>query len=272
MFEEQVEALAPDRLVPLDDIVQRIRLGKPTGGLFALTADDGERDCTEALAEVCMRRGWPMTFYLLTSFIEKGTASFYRFRNTWSNLPLARVRVADGVVDMSTPAKRTKFKKRLLSRFTVSSDSEFQPWFNDFVDAMVDEALIERQIVERVPSPIPWERIEALAKHPNLSFQSHGVFHQPVAALSPEALERELLDSKREIEQHTNQPVGHFAYPYGSTRAIGNVDLTHIARHYESAVILQPARLRGSSEYLLPRFSADGVCPEHLSVVTIVGR
>jgi len=272
LFEQQVDALSPDRLVPLCEIVQRIKNGKPTGGLFALTADDGECDSTEAFAAVCIRRGWPMTFYLLTNYINTGTALYCKFLNMQLNLPLAKVKAAGDVIDISTKAKRANFEKCLVNRLESFSDSEFQPWLNSFIDAMVNQSLIERQVVERVPNPISWDHVEALAKHPNLSFQSHGVFHQPVAALSQEALERELLDSKREIEQHTNHPVTDFAYPYGSKRAVGNVDIMHIARHYESAVTFQRRRLKGANAYLLPRFSADGVRPGNLKVVTIVGR
>lgn len=61
---------------------------------------------------------------------------------------------------------------------------------------------------------LTWSEVRELQKH-GIDFGSHTVTHPYLRSISKEALKRELVDSKRAIEENTGSAVESFAYPYG---------------------------------------------------------
>ena len=45
---------------------------------------------------------------------------------------------------------------------------------------------------------------------------SHGLVHQDLTTLSQEEARREIVDSKKQLEDDFGQPIKHFCYPYGA--------------------------------------------------------
>jgi len=62
-----------------------------------------------------------------------------------------------------------------------------------------------------------WATLRGLP--PLFSFGAHTVNHPDLSALSAADMEREVKDSREEIEQQTGRAVMSFAYPYGSMNA-----------------------------------------------------
>ena len=48
-----------------------------------------------------------------------------------------------------------------------------------------------------------------------IDFQAHGRYHFSLLTLDDDRLQEELLESKAEVEQLTNQSCDHFSFPYG---------------------------------------------------------
>lgn len=105
-----------------------------------------------------------------------------------------------------------------------------------------------------------WEQIKELAQA-SIDFGSHTVNHPDLTTLSPQEVERELAESKREIEQHTSRPVHHFCYPYGRwNQATRDATL----RHYSSACSTIAGTVRNTEDaQLLPRVDAHYVRNPH---------
>jgi peptidoglycan/xylan/chitin deacetylase (PgdA/CDA1 family) len=59
------------------------------------------------------------------------------------------------------------------------------------------------------------EEIAKLSKHPLVTIGSHGVLHRQLNAIPKEEAIIELNDSKRHLEEITEQPIKDFAYPFG---------------------------------------------------------
>jgi peptidoglycan/xylan/chitin deacetylase (PgdA/CDA1 family) len=95
-----------------------------------------------------------------------------------------------------------------------------------------------------------WGQVKELAQA-GIHFGSHTVRHPDLTTLSPEQVERELAESKHEIEQRAGRPVETFCYPYGKwTSAVR--DATR--RHYRSACSTLVGTVRKTSDqHLLPR-------------------
>src|SRR5438477_10181576 len=69
---EFVDTMSPARVIPLAEIVKRRKAGMSTAGLFAITVDDGVGHNIRLLAQLCHSRGWPVTFYLPTQYVDTG--------------------------------------------------------------------------------------------------------------------------------------------------------------------------------------------------------
>jgi len=77
-----------------------------------------------------------------------------------------------------------------------------------------------------------WDRVEALAGE-GVCFGAHSVTHPDLSTLAPEALEEEVAGSGQDIAARLDQPVRHFAPPYGASN---NSVLRQIAQHYDTSV------------------------------------
>jgi peptidoglycan/xylan/chitin deacetylase (PgdA/CDA1 family) len=64
---------------------------------------------------------------------------------------------------------------------------------------------------------IGYEQLQRLAERPQeVEIGAHSVTHPRLDELSPAAVEREVSDSKRRLEELLGRPVTAFAYPYGA--------------------------------------------------------
>lgn len=83
---------------------------------------------------------------------------------------------------------------------------------------------------------------------------SHGLTHAPLDALPPAEAEREVVGSKRALEDALGRPVDLLAYPYGRS---GAAVKALAAAHYRAAcgVVLATAR-SASDRHALPRIDA----------------
>lgn len=102
-----------------------------------------------------------------------------------------------------------------------------------------------------------WEQIKELAQA-GINFGSHTVNHPDLTTLPPADVDRELAESKREIEQRAGQNiVEHFCYPYGKWNQTVRDATMH---HYKSACSTIAGTVRDTDDHrLLPRVDAHYV-------------
>ena len=122
------------------------------------------------------------------------------------------------------------------------------------------------------PAPIPWTEVANLSKHEVISFESHGVTHTAVAALSAYQLEAELEISSRRIAECTNKPCKHFCYPYGGRESIGYGAPNLVSERFDTAVTMLRGRIDNHQRILLPRipiYARDDQDTIRLKVLTV---
>ncbi len=100
---------------------------------------------------------------------------------------------------------------------------------------------------------LTWQQVEELARE-GVQFGSHTVTHPDMTALSDVDAEREMIESKREIEGHTGFPAEYFCYPYGRL----NRDLRDlVSRHFRGACSTAAGTLESNADlFALPRVDA----------------
>jgi peptidoglycan/xylan/chitin deacetylase (PgdA/CDA1 family) len=133
-----------------------------------------------------------------------------------------------------------------------------RPW-DDYGPRLraIARVLVERGLVAAdalaAPPAITWEEVTALAHDPLVSFESHGVSHAALAALTAREVEHELVASQRAIAERTGRACRHFCYPYGGRASIGDAAPAAVARHYRSATTMARGRLGTHPLTRLPR-------------------
>lgn len=70
-----------------------------------------------------------------------------------------------------------------------------------------------------------WSQIEELAHTPNVVFGAHSVHHYVLPSMNDVQLNKEVIDSKKVLENHVGYRINWFCYPYGSfdARVVGMV-------------------------------------------------
>lgn len=62
---------------------------------------------------------------------------------------------------------------------------------------------------------LSWEQIRSLSQDPLVTIGAHTINHYPLSQLDESMLKEEVVGSRLRIEQETQTPVRHFAYPFG---------------------------------------------------------
>jgi peptidoglycan/xylan/chitin deacetylase (PgdA/CDA1 family) len=106
--------------------------------------------------------------------------------------------------------------------------------------------------VEQKPL-LSWPQIKELAKQ-RIEFCPHSVTHADLTALPDAECEREMLESKRMLDEHSGGTSHFFCYPYGRW----NSSVREIAsRHFESACSTAAGPIQQNSDpFVLPRVDA----------------
>ena len=115
------------------------------------------------------------------------------------------------------------------------------PEFVDLVD--IDEQvqfirtkLFPKQRLNHIPPHLrsmSWEQVVQLCRQGHM-IGSHSLSHTRLSDISGiDEFAREIVDSRRVIEEKTEQKVEHFAYPFGDLRSISPTALKIAREHYK---------------------------------------
>tara|TARA_Y100000590_G_scaffold261313_1_gene293389 strand:- start:1617 stop:2342 length:726 start_codon:yes stop_codon:yes gene_type:complete len=87
IFQSHIEALQPNKPIPLDELTERLKSGKSTSGCYALTFDDGVGSTVRDISNKCIQKGWPVTFYLPTQYLDEGILPYQNSKPiSWSEV------------------------------------------------------------------------------------------------------------------------------------------------------------------------------------------
>jgi peptidoglycan/xylan/chitin deacetylase (PgdA/CDA1 family) len=250
---ELVDALSPAEIVPLSDLVERSKKGKSTAGLFAITLDDGIGNTVRDLAGLFQQRGWPGTFYISTDYIDGDAGlSFQWWRNLVPFLPRRKVRLEGREIDLSLPGAVNRLSREMERMWHSCRQEAYMNLTMDLVELVLREHELDIAAI-RPPESISWPEVVQLSRDPLLSFESHGVSHTAMSALTDSELEAEMKNSRDLIASYTGRSCRHFAYPFGSNRSIGPRAVEAARRFYDSAVTMSLGHVDSAHPWLLPR-------------------
>ena len=248
-----LDGLSPARPISLSELVQRRKDDKSCSGLFAITVDDGVGDNVRALARLFRARGWPATFYLPTEYLDTGEPMpFQRWWWLKPLLPRKAFKLKSGMVDLSRPGAIDALSARIERAWYCQRPEAYLPLTLELAEAVARETTLHRRELQG-PAPISWTEVEELSHDELIGFESHGVTHTAMSALSEEQIDFEMSISKDIVSEHTGRPCRHFCYPFGSPLSIGGIAPKVAQRYYDSAATMTLGPVAHADALLLPR-------------------
>lgn len=238
-------------LVHLDDWLRRAKSGASLPHLAcAITFDDGWRDNLEFALPVLQKHGAPAMIFLVSSYV----GSAQRF---WPNRLMAlidRAMSSPGSVEFPPPLRtlvepvlaeatqlgelRSDAVGRAVERAKAFGDAEIRSWVAQAEESCRD-GVGSRDTLNR-------EEIAQMAATGLVRFGSHTATHRRLGGPEPaDVLDREIADSKAQLQEICGQEIDVFCFPNGDT----SPEAIQAARgHYLGAVTTRKGWHRTSSD------------------------
>jgi peptidoglycan/xylan/chitin deacetylase (PgdA/CDA1 family) len=200
--------------VSLQEAVRRLRVANARP-FAAFTLDDGYADNFTHALPLMEQFEAPFTVYVTTGMITREIDSW------WFGLAaLVRARKCialpglGGSYECPDPArKRSTFRAieaAIHRNFAVLAHVRAA-----IAEAGIDcSALVDREALSE-------QQLRRLAAHPLVTIGGHTTTHRNLAEASAPEVEWELAENRKFLQAVTGQPVAHFAYPFGHSRACG---------------------------------------------------
>ncbi|HZN03136.1 MAG TPA: polysaccharide deacetylase family protein [Candidatus Polarisedimenticolia bacterium] len=237
-LERQLAWLQRDRkVVPLDEIGERVFAGQPVDHLAAVTFDDGYRDVYEQAFPILKRMGIPAAVFVVAGTV--GTAQMLNHDRLYGLLRIGYQRwtspsrelalLLDGCgvaplhADALAAARGSAYTAtRLLLAFYPRAD------LLALIGALEARFGVEG---ENGGLPMSWDMLREM-RAAGITIGSHTMSHALLDLEGRRTVRDELADSRRTLEAHLGARIDHFAYPDGRFDA---ATIEEVAREYRYA-------------------------------------
>jgi peptidoglycan/xylan/chitin deacetylase (PgdA/CDA1 family) len=218
-FREQIAYLTENYdVLPLEEAVERINRGESVENVAVITFDDGWKDNYTNAYPVLVRQKVPATIFLVTDYV--GTTHWFwpervihllsRVENRGVPIPESmREWVGPRFRYLPTPADVEDIDA-FIDRLKYLSKKERE----SVMEYLSTQAEVSLRELEDERILLEWNEVEEMANN-QISFGSHTETHPILTQVSLERARREIVNSKKRIENHLGRPCSGFAYPNG---------------------------------------------------------
>ena len=183
-----------------------------------ITFDDGYEDNYTTAAPILEELGIPATFFISTGHLDTDTEDWCN-ELAWLILEGEEYPPAfsfgDFLFETGTFEQRRTMHRHIEKTLIQAAGAEQ----NRVLEALRQWAGAEKRRKRTTHRMLSADQLRALAANPLVSIGAHTVDHPSLGALCVEEQRREILESKRVIEETIGKAVSLFAYPFGG---IGN--------------------------------------------------
>lgn len=256
-FDDQLTALKKRfEIVDLETFANRLAK-KQKGAYCALTLDDCLKEDVEKAAEVCRKHNAPITLFLPVRFSKNNEA----LPGTWVQKLLEQRKefLLNGEKITITPQNFVEVRNRLREEFNPVKikidefDKKVRDWF-------AENNITETDIITPNYRVMDYSSVKQLSTEKIFSFQSHTYNHESLGLCTPQEIEKEFADSKKELEELTGVKVFSICYPYGSKEVIGDKIFGFVGNYYTCGFsLVQGVCTKNTDIYFIPRI---GIYPK----------
>lgn len=238
-------------IVPLDRIVERVEGNAADDGHneLALTFDDGLRNTAETAYPILRQLGVPATLFVCPALLDSGEWQ-WTYECPARLARLSRESRAELLRSVGAPASNAS-AEAVMGWMSGLQDSQRRSVVRQIREATTP---FEPSSVERFNFDLmTWDDVDRLDRS-LVAIGSHTLTHPVLSRTDPGLMRREIIESKRMLEDRLARPVSYFCYPDGaySAEVLELVRLT-----YRAAVTTRPDFvLPGQDRWLLPRIGA----------------
>lgn len=248
-------------IVGLDSLTDRLGRGREAPPFVVLTFDDGYRDNVEHAAPVLRRHSAPWTLFVATDYAEgRGRLWWLELEEAIARSERLSVTLDGKPVDLpcGTAAEKQAAFETVYWCLRRGPEDVLRATIATLADAA---GLDTRRLTQDLC--LGWDELRTLARDTTVTFGAHTVTH-PMLRKHDEAMaRREIVESKREIEQRLGRSVRHLSYPVGDATSAGPREFK-LAREagFATAVTTRPGHLfpvHSGHLHALPRVSVNGL-------------
>ena len=205
-------------VIPLRELVERLRNGNDVRHCCVLTFDDGWRDNYQHVFPLLRKFQAPATVFLATGLV--GTNRWFwpeevvYFLTMWVNGRIEAGKLSELTQSLlsKVPAGVNALEKGIDT--TVETLKNMLPEDRQKILAQMWQAC---QIgKERSRLLMNWDEVREMAKSGLIDFGSHTVNHILLDQVSPQQMQEEVEASRNQIEAETDRPCFMFVFPNGN--------------------------------------------------------
>lgn len=208
-------------VMPLQDALRAVALGKVPQRTVCITFDDGYRSIHELALPVLHEFGLPATVFVTSGYIGQGSMWNDRIIDAVQTLPDGQLDLED--IGLGTYPLRNIAERKHSLELLIERSKYLPPAARDNLADRLD-----RLTVRAMPHDpmLTREMIIDLQRH-GIDIGAHTVSHPILTSLDDENARREIAGGKAQLEAILDKPVRLFAYPNG--KAGKDFDERHVA-------------------------------------------
>jgi peptidoglycan/xylan/chitin deacetylase (PgdA/CDA1 family) len=222
-FESHVAYLARRyQVVSLTEIADLARERRCAPGVVAVTLDDGYRDNYEIALPILRRRGCPAAVFVTVESVDSGHRLWPQALWSWLDATQAQsVRLQwpsahDGMIDeaitLQTPRDRARARTR-IGDIAGALDGRQRPRFLRLVARGL--GFVDEDDVPGGSTMLDWAQVRDMQRSGLVLIASHTMTHPRLSGLEPAAVDHELRESRRRLQDELDADVRFLAYPFG---------------------------------------------------------
>jgi glycosyltransferase involved in cell wall biosynthesis/peptidoglycan/xylan/chitin deacetylase (PgdA/CDA1 family) len=207
------------RPVGLGDVVAHINgRRKLPARAFHLTVDDGLRESAELIADICLRKGVPATFFLTSGFLDNHRLGYRHLASVLIDQLEAMPAHKRAAIDASL---QTLFTDRSSKRDAFDTSDLLHIGYEHRQLLERAAEIIEFDISDYLTSARPYlQRLDVLGlMAKGFTVGAHSVDHPPFAEISRDEQVRQVVESVRAIDAWFAPAEKTFAFPFSAKGA-----------------------------------------------------
>jgi peptidoglycan/xylan/chitin deacetylase (PgdA/CDA1 family) len=213
VFAEQMSYIRRHyRVISLIQMVEELRDPPASGQSVVVTFDDGYAGTYLGAFPVLKEYAIPATVYLTAGSIETGEAPWYDriFLQLQQAAPQLALRLdVDNQFELNNFGSRVEAATTVVMYLRTLRDDDRRRWCEslDRITPLIPRSQIQGAMMN-------WDQIREM-QAAGISFACHTMTHPVLSRLDAEAMRKEIVESKRLIENRLDTYVSDFAFPFG---------------------------------------------------------